>query len=249
MAFRLTLLDASRTTGDDYVDTPIGVAAVLRSIASARARAALYLDDGDTFLHTTVLGVEGDAFFFEQGPDPRLNARVVTAPHATLVTSDRSVPVQFAVVAPEAAKIDAYDAFRAALPQRLLRLQRRDFYRLPGHAINSLVRCQLVPGDDASKIVRPTVIDISCGGMAVDIALGEAVLADGSRHTCSVDFPGLGRVDTPLYVCSSREIAMSDGARGRRYGIEFLNLEAKGVALIQRFINDEERRLVRAGRP
>ena len=41
---------------------------------------------------------------------------------------------------------------------------------------------------------------------------------------------------------------MSDGARGRRYGIEFLNLEAKGVALIQRFINDEERRLIRSNK-
>jgi flagellar brake protein len=248
MASRLTLLDASRTTGDDYVDTPLGVAAVLRSIASSRARAALYLDEGDTFLHTTVLAVEGDAFFFEQGPDPRLNARVVTTPQATLVTSDRSVPVQFAVIAPEAAKVEGQDAFRALLPQRLLRLQRRDFYRLPGHSINSLVRCELVPGDDASKIVRPVVIDISCGGMAVDIALAEAVLADGSRHTCTVDFPGLGRIDTPLYVCSSREIGMSGGARGRRYGIEFLNLEAKGIALIQRFINDEERRLIRSNK-
>lgn len=248
MASRLTLLDASHTSGGDYVDTPVGIAAVLRSVASARARAALYLDEGNTFLHTSVLGVEGEAFFFEQGPDSRLNARVITAPHATLVTSDRSVPVQFAVVAPQAARFEGWDAFRAALPQRLLRLQRRDFYRLPGHAINSLVRCQLVPGDDPPRIVRPSVIDISCGGMAADIPLAEGVLADGSRHTCTIEFPGLGSIDTPLYVCSSREIAMGQGVRGRRYGIEFLNLEVKGVALIQRFINDEERRLIRSNK-
>ena len=248
MGPRLTLLDASRTTTDDYVDSPLAISAVLRSIASSRARAVLYLDEGDTFLHTSILGVDGDAFFFEQGADARLNARVLTAPHATLVTADRSVPVQFAVLAPEAAKLDGADAFRAALPQRLLRLQRRDYFRLPGHAIHSLVRLQVVPGDDATKIVRPTVIDLSCGGMAVDLAVADGVFADGSRHTCTVEFPGIGRIDTPLYVCSSREVTMAGGVHGRRYGVEFLNLEAKSVALIQRFINDEERRLIRTGK-
>lgn len=247
MGPRLTLLDTSRTTDDDYVDTPLGVSAVLRSIAASRARAVLYLDD-ETFLHTSILGVEPEAFFFERGPDPGLNERVLASPRGMLVTADRSVPVQFEVLAPQSARFEEVDAFTAALPERLLRLQRRDYYRLPGHAINSLVRCQLVPGDDARKIVRPTVIDLSCGGMAVDIAVSEGVFADGSCHTCTVEFPGLGRIDTPLFVCSSREITMAGGIPGRRYGIEFMNLEAKSVALIQRFINDEERRLIRSER-
>jgi hypothetical protein len=41
---------------------------------------------------------------------------------------------------------------------------------------------------------------------------------------------------------------MPNNTPGRRYGVEFLNLEAKSVALLQRFINDEERRLIRAAR-
>lgn len=248
MGPRLTLLDTSRTSDEDYVDTPIGIAAVLRSVAAGRARAVLYLDDGDTFLHTSILRVEAQSFFFEKGLDAKLNEQVLATARAIMVTADRSVPVQFEVATPRLEQVEGEVAFSAPLPQRLLRLQRRDYYRLPGQAINSLVRCQLVPGDAPGKILRPTVIDLSCGGMAIDIPTAEGILPDTSRHTCTVEFPGLGRIDTPLYVCSSREVTLHNNTPGRRYGIEFLNLEAKGVALIQRFINDEERRLVRANR-
>ena len=247
MGPRLTLLDTTRTSREDLVDTPIGVSAVLRSIASTRARAFVYFDDGDTFLPTSVLGVEQPAFFFAKGDDAKLNGNVLSTPELTLVTTDRSVPVQFTFSGVELAPFDGVEAFRAAMPAELLRVQRRDFYRLPGHVIDSLIRFQLVPAHEPQKNVRPKIIDLSCGGMAMDIPVAATILPDGSRHTCTIEFPGLGRIDTPLYVCSSREVKMDKGIPGRRYGIEFLNLETKGVALIQRFINDEQRRLIRGG--
>jgi c-di-GMP-binding flagellar brake protein YcgR len=246
MGPRLTLLDTSRTTGADYVDTPIGVAAVLRKVAATRARAALYLDDGETFLYTCVLGVEPDAFYFEKGPDPKLNGEVLAAREMTLVTADHSVPVQFTVAAAEAATFEGADAFRAMLPERLLRLQRRDFYRLTGPELNSVMRVQVVPAHEPANLLQPVVIDLSCGGMSIDIPIASGSLPDRSRHTCTLEFPGLARIDTVLYVCLSREVSMENGVPGRRYGVEFLNLDAKSVALIQRFINDEERRLIRS---
>jgi c-di-GMP-binding flagellar brake protein YcgR len=145
-------------------------------------------------------------------------------------------------------RFEGADALRAPLPGRLLRLQRRGFYRLPGASINALMKCEIVRGDDAQKILRPAVIDISCGGMAIDIPTADGLLADDTRHTCTLDFVGLGRVDTPLLVHGSREVTLGNGSPGRRYGIEFLNLEVKSIAIIQRFINDEERRLIRGNR-
>jgi c-di-GMP-binding flagellar brake protein YcgR len=249
MGPRLTLLDESPNCGDEnYIATPVGVTAVLRAVSTAHARAALYLDEGGTFVHTSILAVAPPWFYFELGPDAALNARVTATPTSTLVTADRAVPVQFTVENPERCEFDGSEAFRAALPQRLLRLQRRDYFRLPGHTISSVVRCRLTPGHAPERSIAPSVIDISCGGMAIDIATADGILPDTSRHTCTIEFPGLGRIDTPLYVCSSREVTLASGAPGRRYGIEFLNLDAKSVALIQRFINDEERRLIRTKR-
>ena len=251
MGHRLRLLSEPPHTDDNsYIDSPLAVTAVLRAVAGERSRAAVYLDDGSTFLATSIVAVEQQppAFVFAKGDDPKLNERVLATAEMTLVTTDRSIPVQFKLKTPALTRHDGGEAFRAPLPERLLRLQRRGYYRLPGHVINALVRCQLVRGDDAEKILRPKIIDISCGGMAIDIPTGEGVLQDGTRHTCTVDIPGLGRIDTPLIVHSSRDVTLDDDVPGRRYGIEFLNLDVKGIALIQRFINDEERRLIRSGK-
>jgi c-di-GMP-binding flagellar brake protein YcgR len=231
-----------------YIETPVGVAAVLRSVAAARARAVVYLDEGDTFLHTSILGLDRGDFVFEKGADAMLNARILSTAEMTLVTSDREVPVQFRFKTPKVMRFEDADVLRAPLPVRLLRLQRRGFYRLPGASINALMKCEIVRGDDARKVLRPAVIDISCGGMAIDIPTADGLLDDDTRHTCTIDFVGLGRIDTPLIVHSSREVTLANGSPGRRYGIEFLNLEVKSVAIIQRFINDEERRLIRGSR-
>src|SRR3954465_7773067 len=115
MGPRLTLLDTTRTSDDDYVDTTIGVSAVLRTVAATRSRAVVYLDGGSAFIHTSILGVEQPAFFFEKGPDPALNARVLAHPEVTLVTADRSVPVQFPVTDAELGAFEGVEAFRAPL--------------------------------------------------------------------------------------------------------------------------------------
>jgi c-di-GMP-binding flagellar brake protein YcgR len=252
MGPRLTLLSSppARDEENCYIDTPVGVAAVLRALATAGARAVVYFDDGTTFLHSSIVGVEDrpPGFLFEKSPEARLNMRLVNTEEATLVTADRGVPVQFRFKKPEVTPHEDGEAFRASLPEKVLRLQRRGYYRLPARSINALVRCQIVRADDADKILRPTVVDLSCGGMALDIPVSQGLLDHGTRHICSIEFPGLGRIDTPLLVHTSREIALPGGTTGRRYGVEFLNLEVKGVALIQRFINDEERRLIRSGR-
>jgi c-di-GMP-binding flagellar brake protein YcgR len=252
MGPRLTLLSSppARDEENCYIDSPVGVAAVLRALAGAGARAVVYFDDGTTFLHTSVVGVEDrpPGFFFEKSPDARLNMRLLNTEEATLVTADRGVPVQFRFKKPASAQVEGAEVFHSPLPERVLRLQRRGYYRLPGRSINALVRCQITRGDDMGNILRPTVVDLSCGGMALDIAVSQGILDNGTRHTCTIDFPGLGRIDTPLLVHSSREVALPGGTTARRYGVEFLNLEVKGVALIQRFINDEERRLIRSRR-
>ena len=249
MGTRLKLLSAAPAADDEncYMESPVAISAVLRSVAAAHARAVVYLDDGDTFLESSVVAVDDSTgfFVFEKGSDLKLNQRVLATPEMTLVTADRSVPVQFRFKTPGLTRCEGVEMFRAGLPERLLRLQRRGYYRLPGHTINALIKCQLMRGDDATKILHPAIIDLSCGGMAIDIPKAEGTLDKGTRHTCTIDFPGLGQIDTPLIVHSAKDVTLENKVPGKRYGVEFLNLEVKGVAIIQRFINDEERRLVR----
>jgi c-di-GMP-binding flagellar brake protein YcgR len=125
----------------------------------------------------------------------------------------------------------------------VLRLQRRGFYRLPGHPVHTLLKCHIVRTDGAEpRSLRPAVTDLSCGGLSIAVPGSQPELERGSRHECTLELPTVGKIDTAILVHGSRETTLPGGIEGQLYGVEFLNLDAKDVALIQRYIADEERR-------
>jgi c-di-GMP-binding flagellar brake protein YcgR len=245
MDARLTLLDAPASTDDNcYIDTPLGVASVLRAVAAAGTRTAAYIDTGETFVHTTLLAVEAKppALLFERGPDETLNARLLHADKVTFVTSDQGVPVQFTVGTPVAATIPGTNAFRVSMPVRVLRLQRRMYYRLPGEPIQGPLTCEIPCGSaEAITVVKPVVLDLSCGGLAAIVPAGAPLLETGSRNVCTLELPDIGRIEATIEVRASSEAMLPGGRLGRRYGLEFVDLNNKNVALIQRFILEQQR--------
>jgi c-di-GMP-binding flagellar brake protein YcgR len=195
-------------------------------------------------MHTSLLAVERDppGFVFEQGPDTELNKRVLGTPQITLVTSDHGIPVQFTCQKPRLTEFEGTAAFSASLPDRVLRLQRRGFYRLQGQPLLPLLKCRILREDQAeTKLLAPSVMDLSCGGISVAVPNTEAKLEPGSRHKCTLELATAGKIDVAVVVHASREISLPDGVEAHRYGIEFVNLDGKSTALIQRYIADEER--------
>lgn len=246
MGTLLRLLDEPPPGDDDscYVDSTLGVISILRSVASSGSRAAAYIDSGEKFMHTTLISVEQQpmSFLFEKGPDPRVNALALSAHKITLVTSDRGVPVQFSCPAPESIEVDGADAFRAALPERVLRLQRREYYRLGGKPVHTLVQCTLVRADDPTHTrLKPAVMDVSCGGLALALPATQPALLKGTRHACTVEIQALGRVDVQVEVHTSREVTLPTGAAAVRYGVEFLNMDGRFSTVLQRYIIEQER--------
>lgn len=242
---RLDLLDAPASADENcYIDTPLGVIGVLRAIAAAGSRAAAYLDNGETFLPTTLIGVDGQppVLFFEQGPDAALNAQLLETQKVTFVTADEGVPVQFSCVNPGIGSFEGEEAFCVSVPQRMLRLQRRSYYRLPGEPVHILLKCEIpCESHERPVVLKPAVLDLSCGGLAAAVPSTEPVLETGSRTLCAIELPGIGRIEAAIEVRATSEMLLPDGQLARRYGLEFVNMNNKNVALIQRFILEQQR--------
>lgn len=247
MGPRLIWLDAPADVDEScYIDTVLGVVSVLRAIAAARTRTSALIENGAVVVHTTLLGVKHDpsVLFFDKAPDDTLNARVLEADRILFVTSDQGVPVQFSCSNPVLDVYEAFEAFRVALPGRVLRLQRRGYYRLAREHTHVLLPCEIVvEGGLAAppRILTPEVLDLSCGGMAAAIAGEDATLAPGHRWACRLGLPGVGRIDSVVEVRAACEIVLPNGRRGRRYGMEFVNLAARSVTAIQRYILEQQR--------
>ena len=246
MAPQLKLIDAPESADESacYIDTPLGVVAVLRAIAAAGTRTAAYLDGGETFLQTVLLAVAGKppALFFDQSADTDLNRAVLATERVTFVTSDQGVPVQFSCLGARVVSHEGAEAFCVSLPNRVLRLQRRNFYRLPGEPVHARVACEIkFQVENVCHVMKPQVLDLSCGGVGAGLPAEAPLLEPNARGECTIDLPDLGQVSAAVEVRSHAEIEPPRERAVYRYGLEFVNLASKGSALIQRFITDQQR--------
>ncbi len=242
---RLRLLDPPKGADENcYIDTAAGVRSVLREVASSGARAAAYFDNDRHFIHTSLLGVTTlpARLVFERGPDAELNAKLLDAQKLTFVTSHDGVPVQFSCRAVSATRHNGVDAFRTRLPDRVLRLQRRGYYRLPGESTHALLKCELVPYGDDTLTIRAAVFDLSCGGVAAAVSASEPLLSRGSTHACYLELPGMGTLRAPVVVRVIGEIVLPNALAGTRYGLEFTGLGQKELALVERYILEHRAR-------
>jgi c-di-GMP-binding flagellar brake protein YcgR len=245
---RLTLLDPP--TGADencYIDSAAAVRSLLREVAASGARAAAYFDRDRHFIHTSLLAVTSipARLVFERGPDAQLNEQLLEADRITFVTSHEDVPVQFSCGAATATRHKGTDGLRAPLPDRVLRLQRRGYYRLPGEPTHALLRCELIPHCDETLSLRAAVFDLSCSGIAAAVAAAEPLLVRGSTHGCRLELPGAGTVRGSVVVRTVSEIVLPNALDGTRYGLEFMALGEKELARIERYIHDHRGRNAR----
>ena len=245
MGPRLTLLDPPKGAEENcYIDTLLGVESVLRAVAASGSRAAAYFDNGRRFVHTTLLAVAGapEMLVFEKGPDAELNAALLKSPSVTFVTSDQGVPVQFTCPGPGPTVHEGSQAIRAPLPGRILRLQRRGYYRLAGEPTHAMVRAELFPANDYANRIRTWVFDLSCGGLGAGVLAAEPLLASDTSHGLTLELPSQGRLHAQVIVRIASGTVLPHGLEGRRYGLEFVNLDERSVSIVQRYILEQHRK-------
>ncbi|MDP1957543.1 MAG: PilZ domain-containing protein, partial [Rhodocyclaceae bacterium] len=138
---------------------------------------------------------------------------------------------------------DGRPAFRAALPAEVLRIQRREYYRLTTPIARPLTCMVPIPLPDGSLHGhKANVFDISGGGLGIS-APAESIPfgTDSVFPDCHLVLPEVGSVTGTLKVKSLFDITLRSGARTRRAGCEFVKLPGPMTTLIQRYIIKVER--------
>jgi hypothetical protein len=94
-----------------------------------------------------------DYLLLECGHDPEVRNRVLDLQKLLCSTSLEKIKIQFSCRPAELAVHDGQEVFKTALPRELMRLQRREYYRM-GTPANTPVKCTITTrrGD---KAVRP----------------------------------------------------------------------------------------------
>lgn len=219
---------------------------VLRAVLQKGSLITAYFDHGQSFLLTSLIEVNADrgSLIFDMGSDAEMNAKALKADRLLFTTSLDKVKVQFSLKSLEEAEYGGRPAFRSAIPETVLRLQRREYYRLSTPIANP-VRCRFsVRRPDGAVIATDLpLVDISGGGVGlmVEPERRDDFLVDTAFSDCRIDLPEEGMLVCNLIVRNAFDVTTKTGNHHLRVGCEFQNLPGTRLTMIQRYITRVER--------
>ncbi len=237
---RIELLNS----GDDRyaIESDVEILSILRAVRSRNALTTVYLGNGTDSFVTTLLDVgPATGLVYDCAPSVALNERTIDSSKLVFVTTHDRVQIHFACARAFAAMQGGKPALRSPLPKRLLRLQRRDFFRLTTPVLNPLKCVVSVHRNGKLHRVALRVLDLSCGGIATGCGSDGLLLDPGTHYPCTLELPDTGVVQASVAVRNTFEVTLANGSRSHRLGCEFIALPEKVLALIQRYILQQQR--------
>lgn len=222
---------------------PREIFATLKKVADAGDLITVYFNEGKDFLLTCLLDANEKKVLLDKGSSAQMNQRALKANRLFCVTRHEKVKLQFLLTGISEESHGNQRAFSAALPSTLLRLQRREYFRLETSITRPLI-CKIPTANINGKIEykNATIVDISAGGVAMLAPPAGLTFEEGMIfENCTLDLPELGVVTTSIKICNSYDVTLRNGARIKRSGCQFIGLTPSGQNIVQRYIIKIER--------
>ncbi|MDR2787213.1 MAG: flagellar brake protein [Candidatus Accumulibacter sp.] len=219
------------------------ILAVLRLITQKGTLITVHFDHGRFFFLTSMIGVmpESAEFVLDVGSNEEMNARALRADKLICTTLVDKVKIQFGLERLRRAEYQGNIAFVGAMPDKLLRLQRREFFRLSTPVVDPIRLCMMLEPEGQTTSV--SLLDISGGGVGLMLPVDLAALLEKGRmlENCKITLPGEGLLIIALCVRNMFNVTSRGGSRYVRVGCEFIDLSAARLSAVQRYIIRVER--------
>jgi c-di-GMP-binding flagellar brake protein YcgR len=217
---------------------------VLRDLVRTRALTTVHMGGVQGTLVTAVLGIDDETgeIIFDCSGNETLNRDVQRATKLLFVSAQDKVKIRFSTTAARLAAWQTEQAFAVPIPAELLRLQRREFYRVLAPLARSVQCIVPVAADDRCRNVETRVYDIGLGGVALIAQPGEIPVEIGTCYeNCRIALPDAGSIVVTLEVRSTLEMKLANGKPALRIGCQFVRPSAATSSLIQRYTMRLER--------
>jgi c-di-GMP-binding flagellar brake protein YcgR len=215
----------------------------LRAIQKRKLLINLDLPGSRQIIVTSVLMVNEtkNTLILDSARDDTLNEELMAGKGAEFVAQLDGVSISFATGPVAWCKYEGAPALRIALPTSLVRLQRREHFRVPMPIANP-VRCIVPSANGDADPITTHLMDISCGGVAIAETGGRLGPATGHvLPDCRLLLPESDTIITSLEVRNSAQNRLHNGTLQTRLGCQFVDLPKDMAAKLQRFVMDIER--------
>lgn len=227
---------------DFILRNPREILSVLRDIVLQRNRVALYYNEDSSMVLTMLLSADESGIWVDASPNPVDNRNIERSKRIVFVSTHNMAKVQWVSTETTQGLYQNAAAFFLPLPKKLLRLQRRDYYRLLNVEPDAL-KCMIRPYSAKKHIHHEvTVMDISIGGVALVCAEDSVDLTPGSTYQdCLIDLPDVGTIHTGIEVKNIFEVTTRSGEVKRRAGCVFVKPDAEATMMLQRYVAQAQR--------
>ncbi|MCF6217400.1 MAG: flagellar brake protein [Gammaproteobacteria bacterium] len=193
---------------------------------------------------TRLLGIdpENGSLIFETTPDEPLNQQISEATMLYCASTINDVPIEFMLDAPHQEKCTDKMCFITPFPQLLIRMQRREFFRI--NIPQGISAICYFPTDTTP--VKTELADISIGGFSI-LVHGDCHLSfkvDDIIEACEIQLSLNDGFKTTLKVKNNIVKSNNNSETTTLIGFTFIDISASIESQIQRFIfNIESKRL------
>lgn len=198
---------------------------------------------------TTIIEVDAqnNALYLDIGLDEAFNSRLL-ASHNVLFTKETGVRVKWTSHHLSEVTLKDGRAIKVALPESLIRLQRREFFRVATPVVNP-VTCEIPTVDESHPELNGTLsftlADVSLGGVGIvaEDPLNSALKIGTYFDSCQIVLPEFGTTNLTLQVKNIIPMPIKDGTIKYRIGLLYVKPSLANEALLHRYTFNLEREL------
>lgn len=233
----------SEDIGPYRLSSPIEVGFILRSLVQRADFITVYFNSGRDLLLTRILHVnqKTQQFIFDLSGHQASNDALLHTEKAIFVGLPDGVKVQFSTHDIRRVDFEGSPAFIAPFPPDVIKLQRREFFRL--HTpISTPYYCRLTLPKSEGPI-RLDIHDVSLGGVGMWLPknLFEKIESGMKIEQAMFDFGPGGVMRGDIEVRNCRPVESRQGQTQYILGVKFINFTRSQEAALQKLISHLER--------
>lgn len=220
------------------------IIALLRNIGEKNQLIRMLIHGEADVCVTSILDVDPDTstVILDRSINREQNERILGARRVSFETTLDKIRILFACDGVTETTYENSPALKIALPTTLVRLQRREFYRMATPVSNPVRAIIPMPEELGGGSAIFPLSDISCGGIAIldnKLVLGNTI--GNNYEGCRIDLPDIGTVLTTLQIRNSLDLTLLNNKSNRRLGCHFIDISRGNLAMVQRYITKLER--------
>lgn len=220
----------------------------LKSLIKRGDRVSVVFQEGRQSFLTILLDVSArdGLFYFDIGGSKEINQAFLKAESCTFSTFVEGIRIQFSARNFRETKLHGEAAFAAPIPKKMLRLQRRETFRLQLPSTKPYI-CRVLRGTPREEALP--LHDISVGGLGILSTKPLDYTQLEKLENCWLDLRESGMIRCTLEVRYVSSIESRTGKPMWHLGCKFVDLPPADETTIQRFMAkiEAERRALAAG--